>query len=187
MNVNDSWSYQRQVTTDPVNHSGQGIFFTSRLLDSFDILSGGLFFTHSLKRDEDWLLERPQFQGGTTIFMKLNNNKDRVDEKVFKQFSSEDGYSFAKTIVPVKLARYGEEKLVARSQAKQLLAGVDRFQTVIFDFSEIDTIGQAFADEIFRVFARSHPEMKIVAINENERIAQIIAAAESEWASPNLT
>ncbi len=35
-----------KLTTDPKGHTGQGIFFTSRLLDSFDILSGGCFFTH---------------------------------------------------------------------------------------------------------------------------------------------
>ena len=127
------------------------------------------------------MLERPQSQAGTAIFMKLNNNTDRVDEKIFKQFSSEDGYSFAKTVVPVKLARYGEEKLVSRSQAKKLLAGVDRFETVVFDFSEVDSIGQAFTDEIFRVFARSHPQMKILVINDNGAIAQIIDAARSEW------
>jgi len=36
-----------KLTTDPKGHTGQGIFFTSRLLDSFDILSGGVYFTHT--------------------------------------------------------------------------------------------------------------------------------------------
>ena len=40
-----------KLTTDPKGHTGQGIFFTSRLLDSFDILSGGVFFTHAFGKD----------------------------------------------------------------------------------------------------------------------------------------
>jgi len=34
-----------KFTTDPSKHSGEGIFFTSRMFDKFDILSGGLYFT----------------------------------------------------------------------------------------------------------------------------------------------
>ena len=41
-----------KLTTDPKRHTGQGIFFTSRLLDSFDIWSGGVFFTHKFGSDE---------------------------------------------------------------------------------------------------------------------------------------
>ena len=44
-----------KLTTDPKGHTGQGIFFTSRLLDSFDILSGGVFFTHAFGQNEDWI------------------------------------------------------------------------------------------------------------------------------------
>ena len=33
-----------KLTTDPKRHTGEGIFFTSRLVDSFDIVSGGGVF-----------------------------------------------------------------------------------------------------------------------------------------------
>jgi hypothetical protein len=36
---------------------------------------------------------------------------------------------------------------------------------VIIDFSNIDTVGQGFADEIFRVFRNSHPDIIIEPIN----------------------
>jgi anti-sigma regulatory factor (Ser/Thr protein kinase) len=170
-----------KLTTDPKKHSGQGIFFTSRLLDSFDILSGGLFFTHKFDRDRDWLLSGSADDAGTTVFMRLRNDSTRLDETIFAQFSSADGQDFSKTTVPVHLARYGEEKLVSRSQAKKLLAGLHRFQTVVLDFSGVDTIGQAFTDEIFRVFARQHPEMEILAINANLPITEKINAARSDW------
>ena len=57
--------------------------------------------------------------------MKLANNSSRNLEKLFDEYSSggSDNYSgFDKTIVPVLLARYGNEQLISRSQAKRLLA-----------------------------------------------------------------
>jgi len=123
---------------------------------------------------------------GTTISMKLNNHSDRLDEDVFKRFSSEDGVSFSKTVVPVALARYGQEKLVSRSQAKKLLARVDQFETVVLDFAGVDAIGQAFADEIFRVFTHSHPQTKIVAIHTNASIGNSIEAARAGWLPVSL-
>jgi anti-sigma regulatory factor (Ser/Thr protein kinase) len=170
-----------KLTTDPERHSGQGIFFTSRLLDSFDILSGGLIFNHKFDLKNDWLSSSSRDVAGTAVFMRLSNDSTRLDETVFAQFSSADGQDFSKTTVPVDLARYGEEKLVSRSQAKKLLAGLHRFQTVVLDFAGVDTIGQAFTDEIFRVFARHHPEMEILAINANLQITEKINAVKSDW------
>jgi anti-sigma regulatory factor (Ser/Thr protein kinase) len=172
-----------KLTTDPKGHTGQGIFFTSRLLDSFDILSGGCYFTHTFGSDEDWILERPESTNGTAVFMKLNNHSARTDKQIFDQYSSGDDYGFSKTVVPVRLAQYGEDKLISRSQAKRLLARVDLFKTVLFDFRGVETIGQAFADEIFRVFARSHPEMDMTPINASPQVQQMINAARTGWAA----
>ena len=48
---------------------------------------------------------------------------------------------------------------------------------VIFDFQEVDTIGQAFADEIFRVFANQHPEIELTTVHANSEVKQMIARA----------
>ena len=40
-----------KLTTDPKRHTGEGIFFSSRMFDQFDILSGGIFFTHKFQAD----------------------------------------------------------------------------------------------------------------------------------------
>jgi len=170
-----------KLTTDPKSHTGQGIFFTSRLLDSFDILSSGIFFTHTFGDDEDWILERPESADGTAVFMKLNNHSARTDRQIFDQFSGGEDYGFTKTVVPVRLAQYGEDKLISRSQAKRLLARVDRFRTVLFDFKAVETIGQAFADEIFRVFAQGHPDIEIIPINASVQVQQMINAARAHW------
>ncbi len=74
----------------------------------------------------------------------------------------------------VRLAQYDDEKLISRSQAKRLLDRIDKFKVVIFDFAEVETIGQAFADEIFRVFRRQHPDIEIVYLNASDSVRQMI-------------
>jgi uncharacterized protein (DUF1330 family) len=119
--------------------------------------------------------------------MKLNNHTAQTCKKVFDFYSGGDDYGFTKTIVPVKLAQYGNEYLISRSQAKRLLARVDRFETVVFDFEGVPMIGQAFADEIFRVFANQHPTMHLVPVKTNSDVKKMIAAAKSERALPPPT
>jgi len=62
---------------------------------------------------------------------------------------------------------------------KRLLTRVDRFKTAIFDFTEVETIGQAFADEIFRVFASRYPEVELLAIKANSAVKRMIQRATS--------
>ena len=167
-----------KLTTDPKRHTGEGIFFSSRMFDEFAILSGGVYFSHEYNKPEDWILERKNPASGTVVFMKLFNNSARTVKMVFDEFSSGDDYGFNKTIVPVSLARYGAELLVSRSQAKRLIARIDRFKTVIFDFEGVSEIGQAFADEIFRVFQNEHPEIQLLSINALPTVVQMIHRAQ---------
>ena len=43
--------------------------------------------------------------------------------------------------------------LVSRSQAKWVMNRATQFKTVILDFEGVVHVGQAFVDEVFRVFA----------------------------------
>ena len=166
-----------KLTTDPDNHTGEGIFFTSRMFDEFGIVSGGTFFSHKVGEQEDWIFERAKLETGTTVWMKLNKHTARTTRKIFEQFTSPDDFGFTKTVVPVRLAQYGDDRLISRSQAKRLLARVDRFRTVIFDFQEVESIGQAFADEVFRVFQNKHPEIELVPYKANSAVARMIRRA----------
>jgi anti-sigma regulatory factor (Ser/Thr protein kinase) len=163
-----------KLTTDPDNHTGEGIFFTSRAFDEFDIFSGGTYFSHKFDSDEDWIIERKEFSSETTIWMRQSNHTSRKLKEVFDKFTSEDDFGFTKTVVPVRLAQYGDDELISRSQAKRLLVRVDRFKTVILDFKDVESIGQAFSDEIFRVFQNKHPEVELAAINTNTLVKQMI-------------
>ena len=168
-----------KLTTDPKKHTGEGIFFTSRMVDSFDIMSGGVYFSHLFGDAEDWISERPQFEHGTAVWMKLDNRTARREEQIFNKYSIGDEYGFNKTVVPVKLAQYGTDKLVSRSQAKRLLARVELFKVVVFNFKEVLNIGQAFADEIFRVFANAHPEIELVSVHASSQVKRMIDRAKS--------
>lgn len=167
-----------KLTTDPQRHSGEGIFFTSRMFDVYRIESGGLVFDHDMAYDQD-LLDDGDERPGTRVVMRIATDSQRTARAVIDQFSSgPDDYSFARTVVPVRLAKVGDENLVSRSQAKRLLQRVDRFRTVVLDFADITTVGQAFADEIFRVFANAHPEVELIHVHAVSEVQQMIRRAE---------
>jgi anti-sigma regulatory factor (Ser/Thr protein kinase) len=169
-----------KFTTDPKRHSGEGIFFSSRSLDEFQILSGEVYFRHRHGDPEDWILQPKAVRGGTYVGMRLHNHTSRRLRAVFDEFTTADGnYSFNKTIVPVTLAQYGDDNLVSRSQAKRLLVRIDRFRKVLLDFTGVATIGQSFADEIFRVFRDQHPEVELVALKTSAQVAGMISRAEA--------
>ncbi|MGE0347960.1 STAS-like domain-containing protein [Hydrogenophaga sp.] len=169
-----------KLTTDPKNHSGEGIFFTSRMLDLFTIMSGELYFSHRHDFSNDWLLDMGKPTSGTTVSMALNNHSSRTTRKVFDQYSGTDGdYGFNKTVIPVALAQYGEDALVSRSQAKRVLARVNLFERVVFDFEGVREIGQSFADQIFRVYASEHPGIELTCINASPAVDAMIRRAKS--------
>ena len=163
-----------KLTTDPDRHTGEGIFFSSRMFDRFGIFSGDLVFSHSSETDYDLFQSMGKNVQGTGVAMSLKNNTARTTTQVFDSFSDKD-YRFTKTIVPVRLAQYGDEMLISRSQAKRLLARFDKFKFVVLDFECVDTIGQAFADEVFRVFVREHPEITLTWMNENPNVSRMIS------------
>ena len=157
--------FKGKVTTDAKHHSGEGIFFSSRMMDEFCIVSDGRLFSHN-KYNQEFLhsLEMP-FQTGTAVMMKLSNFSRRTPYETFAQYESKEG-AFDKT--EIKLKMIFDSAPVSRSQAKRLCNGLDRFTTVRFDFDGIEWMGQGFADEIFRIFANAHPEITLLPVHMNE-------------------
>jgi anti-sigma regulatory factor (Ser/Thr protein kinase) len=168
-----------KLTTDPQRHTGEGIFFTSRMFDRFTIASGNLVFTHMMK-DSDWLLDNADHKvEGTGVIMNIDPNVNRTTDSIFKQYTTEndEGVGFGLTKIPVVLAQYGDGNFVSRSQAKRLLAGLHRFKEIILDFERVETIGPAFADEIFRVFQRHYPDINVRWVSANETVEMMIRRA----------
>lgn len=160
-----------KFTTDPKRHSGEGVFFTSRMFDAYFIDANSLRFTHHAGLEKDRLDQTDWALKGTSVFMAIPLDSPRTTTEVFQAFMNvPDDYDFSKTIVPMKLAQIGDEQLVSRSQAKRLIARFDRFKTVILDFSSVETIGQAFADELFRVYATEHPNVELLPQNMTQQV-----------------
>ena len=166
-----------KLTTDPDHHTGEGLFFSSRMCSSFTIESGSIVFIRL--NEDDWLFEFQETEPtGTAITMTFMKDTELTSKEVFDRYTSEhEDFGFTKTHVPVNLARYEGEKLVSRSQAKRLLTRSDGFREVFLDFQGVESIGPAFADEIFRVFAIAHPDISITYARANEEVDQMIKRA----------
>lgn len=174
-----------KLTSDPEHHSGEGIFFTSRLVNDFAILSDDLYFYgHD---DNDWLIPLERHGNGTAVFMKIDIESKLDPNEVFNKFASPeiDDYGFAKTHFPVKLLQHEGEALVSRSQAKRLVLRFGQFREVILDFEGVTRIGQGFADEIFRVFKQKNPQVHLTPINLSEHVEQTIKHVLSHSLIPN--
>jgi anti-sigma regulatory factor (Ser/Thr protein kinase) len=168
-----------KLTTDPARHTGQGIFFTSRMFDTFVLSGNGMVFGHT-KAAEDWYFEHePDESDGTQVVMTIAIDSTRTAKSIFDQYTDQesDDLDFSRTHVPLTLARYGRDQLISRSQAKRVLAHFDKFKVIDLDFAGIDMIGQAFADEIFRVFAAGNPNIRIQAMNANDDVQRMIVSA----------
>lgn len=161
-----------KFTTDPSKHSGEGVFFTSRMFDWFEINANNLEFYHDKKLAEDILHEvKGIFTGGTLVLMSISLNSTRAAADIYAQYTNApDDFDFSKTVAPMRLAQYGEEQLISRSQAKRLIARFDRFKKVVLNFDGVQDIGQAFADEIFRVYANQHPDVELIPENMTKQI-----------------
>jgi anti-sigma regulatory factor (Ser/Thr protein kinase) len=169
-----------KFTTDPERHTGEGVFFTSRSFDRFSLRSSNLLFWRQATSD-DWLVDvEDRSYSGTRVTMSLLLPARRQLEEVFRKYSSgPEDYRFAKTHVPLKLATFGDESLISRSSARRVLARVERFDEVLLDFKQVRSIGPAFADEIFRVFATEHPKVELISINANEQVTVMIRRAKA--------
>jgi len=173
-----------KLTTDPKRHSGEGIFFTSKMFDDFFIFSGPWRLV--CNQGQSWLFDTNDRwvdtdQGpieGTHVHMWIDTSTQRTSEEVFDRFAGQDqDYGFTHTHVPVALARHGTENLVSRSQAKRLLARFERFKEVVLDFQDVPMIGQAFADEVFRVFQNQHPDIRLSSRNAVPEVERMIRRA----------
>lgn len=161
-------------TTSPEAHSGEGIFFTSRVADILTIRSSKkkLVFNNLLA---DVFIKDIRRTAGTKVNFSVNvKTKKRLDD-IFKKYT-DSSFEFSKTSVIIRLYRMGSE-CISRSQARRIEAGLEKFKTIILDFKGMDTIGQAFADEIFRVWRSNHPRIDVISKNANDNVEFMIKRA----------
>lgn len=162
--------FKGKLTTDSQNHSGEGIFFTSKLMDEFVILSSGKIFAVN-KFDSSRLLESDFAQKtGTAVLLSLSNHSKKIASEVFDAYSDPE-CRFTKTVIPLK--HMFESSPVSRSQARRVCNRLDQFEEIEIDFADIEWVGQGFAHELFVVFGNKHSHIKLQPINMNETVTKM--------------
>jgi len=164
--------FKGKLTTDAVNHSGEGIFFSSKMVDTFIILSDGKIFTNNkydVSEIANYATEKFGSHG-TMVYMSLSNFSNKKTFEVFDQYSNIDR-GFDTTTIPLK--NIFESAPVSRSQAKRICNRLDQFHEVILDFDGLEWMGQGFAHQIFVVFQNAHPDIILTPINMCESIQKM--------------
>lgn len=155
-----------KVTTDPVRHTGEGIFFTSKVVDRFEISSGGILWTVDNLRDDVAVGSAPEHPG-TKVTVVVGPEPGRSLDEVFDEYTDE--YEFSRTRTVIKLFEIGT-RFVSRAEGKRLVRGLERFRQVVLDFRGVERVGQGFVDEVFRVWANEHPETRLEPIHMNPAV-----------------
>ncbi len=154
--------FKGKLTTDTSRHSGEGIFFSSRLMDTFEIYSDNKHF--AINRLDAWELhdwDSAIEKKGTTVIMSLSNRSKKQLYEIFNTFSSING-GFSKTTIPLRCVF--ESPPVSRSQAKRVCTRLNEYKETNIDFTGIEWVGQAFMHEIFCVFSNAHKDIKIIPV-----------------------
>lgn len=167
-----------KTTTVPHAHSGEGIFFTSKVADVFILESYGCQLKIDNLVDDVFVNDLKPSKSGTRVIFELSFDHAGHLDDVFRQYYTDiENLAFDKTEVRIKLFTRGSI-YVSRSQAKRVLAGLEKFRTVILDFNQVSGVGQAFADEIFRVFPSKHPGIRLIPENMNEAVRFMVERVE---------
>ena len=133
------------------------------MFDFFCINSKGWAFVHNAGIVDVMYEHDIEHIEGTKVMFELAHSSTKRTKEVFDQFAMPDEYAFATG-----------EFLMSRSQAKRLVARFEHFQKVILDFQDVTSIGQGFADQIFRVYQNEHPNVQLFVINATEDIKDMI-------------
>ncbi|MBQ6886514.1 MAG: DUF4325 domain-containing protein [Lachnospiraceae bacterium] len=170
--------YKGKITSNAACHSGEGIFFSSKMTDEFMLWSDARVYMcgngkNSATIQSHLLAYASRIKKiGTIVCMSLENETERRIGEVFDMYTNiEEG--FIKTHIPVKEACINGEP-VARSQARRICNRLEEFKEVIFDFSNVEFIGQGFADEVFRVYAVAHPQVVLCPMHMVPEVERMI-------------
>jgi biotin operon repressor len=170
-----------KATTDPERHTGEGLFFTARSADALKISSHylALMFDNKIR---DIFTETIRYRKGTGVDFSISRNTKRKLADSFDEYAGEEyDYIFSKTSVRVKLYAHDGDRFISRSIAKRILHRLDQFKEIVIDFTDVRLIGQGFADQIFRVFQKQHPHIKITPVNTSVAIRTMIAHVTSDF------
>jgi anti-sigma regulatory factor (Ser/Thr protein kinase) len=160
-------------TTAPEAHTGEGIFFTSKMVAKFSIESQCIQWSCDNLID-DFSILASDVDSGTRVRCEVLTAPRWRALDIFERFSS--NHEFTKSRPVIKLFELGTD-FVSRSEAKRLVSGLENFKEVDLDFAKVKGIGQGFADQVFRVWQKAHPETRLHVINASAEVRFMIDRA----------
>jgi anti-sigma regulatory factor (Ser/Thr protein kinase) len=165
-----------KLTSLPAAHRGHGLFFTSRLADFFNLHANEAAF--QLRHSADlptWVKSRPLARQGTSVYLAIALDTTRTLDGVLQAYSSQPGrYGFDRTVLPLKLLTGPNVALESRAQARRVVSRLAHFRHAEVDFGGIDEIGQAFADELFRVQAARGVSLDLRPVRMAPRVQAMV-------------
>ncbi len=164
-----------KLTSDPTRHSGEGLFFSSKAVTRFRLESQATAWIVD-NQVHDSAIAPSEVQRGTRVQLEVVPGHVPDLEEVFAAYTDPDSLRFTRTRATIKLAGFGKT-LVSRSEAKRLVARLTEFTHVTLDFSGVETVGQGFCDEVFRVFARAHRDVRLEPVGMNDAVAFMVRRA----------
>ena len=171
-----------KTTTMPKSHSGEGIFFTSKASDLFILDS----FRHQLSIQtllgDVKVNQIATSKRGTRVIFEISADSNLHLNDVFKKYTNlkdTGDFGFDKTEIRVKLFTASGVH-ISRSQARRILSGLEKFKILLLDFDKVPIVGQSFADEIYRVFQNTHPDIVIQEENMSEGVRFMIERSKNE-------
>jgi anti-sigma regulatory factor (Ser/Thr protein kinase)/biotin operon repressor len=160
-----------KTTTMPEAHSGEGIFFSSKAAATLVLRSHRIQVEWS-KRLRDVFVSNRRYVKGTHVEIVVRRDSRTKLEDIFNEYAPREfDYRFSKSRVHVKLLG---DKYISRSEARRLLVNLEKFKLVELDFKNVESVGQGFADEVFRVFTDRHPGVVIRWVNASRAVEAMI-------------
>ena len=162
-------------TRDVARHAGEGIFFSSRMANRFFLSANDLMYVYDTEKD-DWSMQEGTHQPGSKLIFEFSRRDVRSPKDVFDRYTQDFCFMIhSPRLVSPYTISLPQGEFPSRSEAKKILAGAEDFASIVIDFKNVQSIGQGFADEMFRVFPLKHPNMILEVRGANQFILQMIA------------
>ena len=153
---------------------GQSLYLISWCFDVFEICANGVCYHKDLNNDDWYIGSKESSSSGTSVRMSIDINSERSLKDVCRDYRLKKNTGFADTHILVDLAVFDEENFLSRTQARRILHKLNKFSKITLDFTNAKVVGNAFVDEIFRVFHEKNPDIELEYINANPDIEFMI-------------
>jgi anti-sigma regulatory factor (Ser/Thr protein kinase) len=164
-----------RLTTQPECHGGRGLFFVARMVDAMNLQSNGQVLQWRHRGESVQFRTHPLNRTGTTVFVSLALDSTVRPTDTYSAFGSEDApLDFSRTQVPLRLLTDNGLTLDSRAQARWVVSRLELFATAELDFEGVDDVGPSFIDEVFRVYAKAHPEVALQPTKVSVRVEKLL-------------